>query len=125
MEKAFKDFFISYSKAINKKYNRTGSLFQAKFKKKLIDSEIYIARLIAYIHLNPVRAGLCNKPDEWKYSSYNLILNPTGSILKVNKIMEIYGGKKEFALFHENYSDFQKERDLLFQSEKIINLSSI
>lgn len=122
IDKAFKDFFISYSKAINKKYDRTGSLFQAKYKKKLIDEESYLARLIAYIHLNPVRAGLCKKPDEWRYSSYSLILNSSSSILKANKIIEIFGGKREFVKFHENYNNFQREQDLLFKSEKILNL---
>lgn len=122
IEKAFKDFFISYSKAVNKKYQRTGSLFQAKFKKRLINADGYLIRLIAYIHLNPIRAGLCNKPEEWLYSSYSLILNSTNPMLKSNKVIELFGNKEEFVEFHKNYRDFQRERDLLFKSEEINKL---
>jgi len=131
IEKAFKDFFISYSKAINKKYRRTGSLFQAKFKKKLIDADNYLIRLIAYIHLNPVRAGFCNKPEQWPHSSYNLILNSAINIrslrdfgcfvhqmLKSREVIELFGNKEDFVEFHKNYRDFQRERDLLFKFEE-------
>ena len=55
-EKAFKDFFISYAKSINCEYHRTGALFQYKFKRKLITNHNYLTGIIAYIHLNPVRA---------------------------------------------------------------------
>ncbi len=41
LEKAFRDFFISYAKSFNKRYGRTGSLFQYKFKRKLADDLAY------------------------------------------------------------------------------------
>lgn len=47
--------FTSYSMYFNKKYNRTGSLFEGKFKSKLIDKENYFNYLFAYIHLNPIK----------------------------------------------------------------------
>src|ERR1051326_2620790 len=52
IEKGFKNFFVSYAKSINKKYRRTGSLFQSKFKKKLITNELYLKKVILYIHNN-------------------------------------------------------------------------
>ncbi len=58
VEKSFRDFFISYAKSINKSYSRTGSLFQYKFKRKPIIDESHLINIVAYIHLNPVRAGL-------------------------------------------------------------------
>ncbi len=122
IEKAFKIFFISYSKAINKKYERTGSLFQAKFKKRLINSESYLARLIAYIHLNPVRAGLCSKPEDWHYSSYSLILKSVNYMLKIDEIMKYFGTRNDFIEFRENYRDYQIERDLLFRNDEFKKL---
>jgi putative transposase len=47
--------FTSYSMYLNKKYNRSGSLFEGKFKSKLIDKEKYLNYLFAYIHLNPIK----------------------------------------------------------------------
>ncbi len=63
-------FSISYTKAFNKRYSRTGSLFEGAFKSKHIDKDSYLLHLSRYIHLNPVRAGLVRKPEDWEYSSY-------------------------------------------------------
>ena len=60
----------SYTKAINRRYNRHGSLFQLHTKAKLIEKDDYLLTITAYIHQNPVRAGLVKKLEEWEYSSY-------------------------------------------------------
>jgi putative transposase len=72
----FSNLFNAYSKAFNKQYNRKGSLFIRPFKRKLIDNETYLRKVIHYIHYNPVEAGLANSPEEWKYSSYQAIIHP-------------------------------------------------
>lgn len=118
LEKAFKDFFISYAKAINKSYNRTGSLFQYKFKRKLVDDQSYLTRLIAYIHLNPVRAGIVSGITDWKYSSYSaFMLNSAEDYLKIERkeVLVWYGDLQNFIKFHNNYNDFEKERKFLFE----------
>jgi putative transposase len=123
IEKAFRDFFASYAKAINKSYKRTGALFQARFKRKLIVDDNYLTRLIAYIHLNPVRAGICKKPEEYTFSSYNSILSNKETKICRDKILEWFGDKKEFIEFHKFYSDYQRERDFLFKID--VNQSQI
>jgi len=60
----------AYTKAVNKRYKRHGSLFQPHTKAKLINDESYIITLITYIHQNPVRAGLVKHCAEWSFSSY-------------------------------------------------------
>jgi putative transposase len=60
----------SYTKGINKKYERTGSFFQQKTKAVKIDYRNYIATCFHYIHRNPIEAGLVKKPELWRYSSY-------------------------------------------------------
>jgi len=64
-------FTTSYVKAINKQHGRVGPLFQSRFQAKHVDSGPYLAELTRYIHLNPVRAGLVDHPENWPYSSYN------------------------------------------------------
>jgi len=93
LDRAFRDFFISYAKSINKAYGRTGSLFQQGYKKKIVNSESYFSYLIQYIHNNPVEAGLCNKPEDWMYSSYNSIIKKVGDNEMTKYILDIFGGK--------------------------------
>lgn len=110
VEKAFRDFFISYAKSINKKYHRTGSLFQYKFKRKEIDNDFYLKNIIRYIHLNPVVAGLCNRPEEYEHSSYNKILSMDASWIKVDEIIELFGNLgqfKQFNVFFDPNADFE------------------
>lgn len=60
----------SYSMVFNKKYEQVGHLFQDRYKQKIIETDEYLKSLIAYVHLNPVEAGLCKLPKEYKWSSY-------------------------------------------------------
>ncbi|MCL5428575.1 MAG: transposase [Chloroflexi bacterium] len=62
--------FNSYSQAFNQQQNRTGTLFESRAKFRLIETDEYALQLCCYIHLNPVKAGLTKKPEQWKYSKY-------------------------------------------------------
>jgi REP element-mobilizing transposase RayT len=61
---------VSYAAFYNKKYDRKGHLFQGRFKGILVDRDAYLQELSRYIHLNPVRARMVAKPDEYQWSSY-------------------------------------------------------
>jgi len=63
-------FALSYTKAINERFGRVGSLFQGRFKAIHVDREEYLIHLSRYIHLNPVAAGLVKQPEYWEFSSY-------------------------------------------------------
>lgn len=63
-------FSISYTKAMNKRYDRVGSLFQGQFQAVLVDRNEYLLHLSRYFHLNPVKAGLVKQPEDWGFSSY-------------------------------------------------------
>jgi len=60
----------SYSMYFNKKYSKTGHLFQGRFGCKIIDKDEYLLHLSSYIHLNPLSAGLVNKLEDYQWSSY-------------------------------------------------------
>ncbi len=62
--------WFRYSKYFNKKYAGKGSIFAGKAQHKLVDKDEYLLRLSAYIHLNPVSAGLVNTPQDWEWSNY-------------------------------------------------------
>ncbi len=54
----------------NRRYNRSGHLFQGRYKALLVDKDVYLVELSRYVHLNPVRAGVVEKPEQYKWSSY-------------------------------------------------------
>jgi hypothetical protein len=58
------------AQSFNKRYERSGHLFQGRFGSKLIEDDEYLLELARYVPLNPVRAELCASPDEWQWSSY-------------------------------------------------------
>ncbi len=92
----------SYTKAINSRHKRHGSLFQLHTKAKPVDSDNYLMTLAAYIHQNPIRAGLTNKLENWKYTSYRdyVGLENTGMINK-ETLLQQCGTIEEFKLFSE------------------------
>ena len=60
----------SYAQAFNKMWNRHGNLFNQKTNAKAVSSGRYLLTLLTYLHQNPVRSGLVENPEEWKFSSY-------------------------------------------------------
>lgn len=61
---------VSYANYFNKKYQRSGHLFQDRFKSELVMNDAYIMELSRYIHNNPVKAGLVKNPEEYRWSSF-------------------------------------------------------
>lgn len=59
-----------YTQASNRRHERTGHLFQGRYKAILVDRNGYLLELARYIVLNPVRAGLVECPEQWRWSSY-------------------------------------------------------
>ena len=62
--------FNSYSKAYNKMYLRSGTLFEGRFRAKAIQTSSHLLHLCRYIHGNPVKDGMVAKPGDWPYSNY-------------------------------------------------------
>ena len=70
---------VSYAAYFNKKHERKGHLFQGRFKAILVDGDEYIKELSRYIHLNPVRAGMVEKPYQYPWSSYSYFIGRSKS----------------------------------------------
>jgi hypothetical protein len=66
----------AYTTYFNLKRHRSGHLFQGRYKAILVDKDRYLLELSRYIHLNPVRAGMTEKPEEYRYSSLRSYLFP-------------------------------------------------
>ena len=98
---AFKRFFSSYTQSFNKQQNRKGSLFIPNFKRKKIDSDDYLTKIIHYIHYNPVHHGFSKDLDQWPYSSYQSLISDKPTLLRRREVLDWFGGKKEFIEFHK------------------------
>jgi putative transposase len=57
-----------YARAFNERHERTGALFQGRFHARVIESEEHLERLGDYVPDNPVRAGYCEKREDWRWS---------------------------------------------------------
>jgi len=62
---------LAYSSFFNKKYRGVGHVWQGRYKSSLVDKEDYFIWCGLYVELNPVRAGLVARPENWRWSSYN------------------------------------------------------
>jgi REP element-mobilizing transposase RayT len=60
----------NHAQAFNKRHDRVGHLFQGRYQGILIDQHGYLAQVIRYVLMNPVRAGLVSGPHDWYWSSY-------------------------------------------------------
>jgi len=60
----------SYTTYFNVKREKSGHLFQGRYKSLVIDAESYFKELTRYIHLNPIRAKMADNPGDYKWSSY-------------------------------------------------------
>jgi REP-associated tyrosine transposase len=60
----------AYGRTFNLRHGETGHVFEARFDSELVETEEYLLEVIRYIALNPVRAGACLRPEEWRWSSF-------------------------------------------------------
>ena len=113
-----KKLLTGYSMYFNKKYERTGSLFESKFKARHVNKDNYLKYLFAYIHLNPIKiiepswkeTGIKNKSEairflkSYKFSSY---LDYQENNRESGKILS----KKVFPAYFQKRSDFRNYID--------------
>ena len=63
-------FLSGYAIWAGRRWRRPGHLFQGRYRAEMIEDECYYGTVSRYIHLNPVRAGLVRRPEQWAWSSY-------------------------------------------------------
>ncbi|MFC1688866.1 transposase [Pseudomonadota bacterium] len=107
-----------YVGKFNKRHERTGTLWEGRFKSGLVDSERYVLTCYRYIELNPVRAGIVNNPGEFLWSSVHA--NAFGKVDKLvdpHPVFQMLGPDKA--------SRMASYRDLLAQDMDKDEITSI
>ena len=81
----------SYTMYYNRRYGKVGHLFQGRYKAILCDSDSYLAPLVRYMHLNPVRAGAVKKPEDYRWSGHVSLAKGAGdSILDEDTVLRMF-----------------------------------
>ena len=95
----------AYTTYFNVKRDRSGHLFQGRFKGILVDKDAYCKELSRYIHLNPVRAGMVKSPSEYPWSSYRSFIgkDKKPDWLTMELVLGDFGGegKKGYRRYRE------------------------
>lgn len=87
--RAMHQLLTTYALYFNRRYGRVGHLFQGRYGSRNCEDLGHLIQAVAYTHLNPVRAGLCESPSDWRWSSH-----------------------KEFASGHTDYTDLDRLAEL-------------
>jgi REP element-mobilizing transposase RayT len=85
-----RDLFGRHAKWMNRRYGKTGHLFEDRFWSRLVTTDEYFAQLLRYLALNPVEARLCADPSEWHWSSHRKLMSGTSA--RVEALLESAGG---------------------------------
>lgn len=100
LHQPFSNLFNAYTKAFNKKYTRTGSLFQKHPKRILIKNEVYLRNLIIYVNTNPSHHSIADFLT-YKFSSYQALISTKQTLLQRNEVVELFGDLENFKYVHQ------------------------
>lgn len=90
-----------YTQRFNRRHGRVGHVFQGRFKGILVERESHLLELARYVVLNPVRAGMVEKPENYRWSSLlaTLGLAPAPSWLRPEAVVAPFGTRARYLEF--------------------------
>ncbi|MBP7963898.1 MAG: transposase [Caldilineaceae bacterium] len=98
--------FGSYTRKFNHRYERSGTLFEGRFKANLVEDDVYLRHLCRYIHANPVKDGFALAPDLWPYSNYlEWIQKRNGSLVDRAFVEDFFSTPSAYAAFVAAYAE--------------------
>jgi len=109
LSKGMRELNGVYTQGFNQRYRRVGHLFQGRYKAIIVEKDNHLLSLCRYVVLNPERAGLIKRPEQWRWSSYRATVGLTTrpSFLTVDWVLSQFGGQKRVAI--EKYKQFVME----------------
>ena len=95
-----------YTQSVNRAHHRVGHVFQGRYKAILVEKDAYLLELSRYVVLNPVRAGMVKRPEQWAWSSYRAMLGQADrpAWLHTDWILGQFATRRSRAV--EKYVDF-------------------
>jgi REP element-mobilizing transposase RayT len=120
LSKFMKYINASYAIYFNRKYKRSGHLWQGRFKSWYVTDEAYLYTLISYIHNNPVKAKIVDKSEKYRYSSHLAFVEKVEPIecLRNSFIFTEFQDKNDRKAFLQSTTD----DSILYEIKKASNL---
>ncbi len=89
-----------YARGFNRRHQRSGPVFQGRYKAIVCEQKSYLLELTRYIHLNPVRAGFVRRPGKWPWSGHSEYLGKTRrGLIDSGPVQEILGSPGHYDAF--------------------------
>jgi REP element-mobilizing transposase RayT len=87
-----------FSRRYNARRREFGPLWQGRYKAKLVDDQTYFHQLLAYVHLNPVTAGIVKDPGRYQWSGHREIVGDEANpLVDVDQVLMLFGESKTAA----------------------------
>ncbi|MCU0293409.1 MAG: transposase [Thermoanaerobaculaceae bacterium] len=81
-----------FAMGFNRRHRLIGPVWQSRYKARLVESDRYLRRLVAYVHLNPVAAGLVARPEDYPRSGHREILGrATATLADPDELLRLFG----------------------------------
>lgn len=109
---------LFYTKYFNNKYNLIGHLFQGRYFSELIDKDEYILQASRYVHLNPVRANMVTKPEDYQWSSYPMYIGNIPEKLIISEKVLSYFKEKDKRILYKKF--VQSGIKIRYKEEEVI-----
>ncbi|TDD78290.1 transposase [Flavobacterium caseinilyticum] len=113
--KQFSNLFNAYTLAMNKRYKRTGSLFEKNFRRKVVNSDTYFQKLVFYIHNNPVHHKFTEHIIEYPWTSYGTVISNKKTKLQREKVIEYFHDLKNFKNYHSSNPNLDEIEALIME----------
>jgi putative transposase len=98
----------NYARRMNIRKQRSGHLFERRYRAILVQAESYLLQLVRYIHMNPVRAGITETPIEYRWSSHRAYLGGNRpEWLMTDTVLAFFAGQRDQA--RRQYARFMQE----------------
>lgn len=103
-----------YAKFFNHKYNYIGHLYQDRYFSEIIETDSQALEVSRYIHLNPVKANMVKKAEDYKWSSYGMCIGLTKEkLINSESILNYFSSRESYKFFVEQGINhkYDKEED--------------
>jgi putative transposase len=117
-----------YAQWWNRRHERVGHVFQGRFKDQIVQREGYLLVLCRYVALNPVRADLTARPEDWRWSSYaaTIGLRTLPAFLAASSVLRQFGEGDErvlqarFATYVLSLDEHDCTNDRIRSNERVL-----
>jgi len=114
LSKMMQKISLTFTQHINRKYRRTGRLWECRFHSALVDTDAYFLTVCRYIERNPTRAKMVNKPTEYPWSSAKTNTSQNSDNI-IEPIWNTYVEREEYIRFL-NKNEEKEEIELIAKS---------